>query len=217
MILGLLLFTQLSGACASGDAAATLASVASVESGFDTLAINDNTTGSVFHPTSEDAAQRLAYTLIVKRGHSVDLGLMQVNSANLSRIGLSIKDAFDACHSIAAGAHILKDGYQQALRVAFSRYNTGSPVRGFANGYVHRVEAAGGHLPALNTAASLVDTKPAEVVTAHAAPAVVLDMLHFHQVADSPQGVSNLLSGVAPVVRQQGLVATTGAVLRPAG
>ncbi len=217
MIVGMLLFTQLSASCASGDAVQTLAAVAETESSFDTLVINDNTNGSAYHPASEDAARRLAYTLIVERGHSVDLGLMQINSANLPRIGLSINDAFDACHSIAAGARVLKDGYQQALRVAFSRYNTGSPVRGFANGYVHRVEAAGGHLPALNTAASSVDTKPAEVVAAHAAPAMVLDMLHFHQVADSPQGVSNLLSGVAPVVRQQGLVATTSAVLRPAG
>ncbi len=76
---------------------------------------------------------------------------MQINSANLPRIGLSIGDAFDACRSVAAGARILRDGYQRALRVAFSDYNTGDSVRGFANGYVRRVEAASQSLPAIGT------------------------------------------------------------------
>ena len=151
MLLGMLLFTQISTNCAFGDSVSTLASVAKTESGFDTLAIHDNTSGATFHPASEAQARDLATTLIVNRGHSADLGLMQINSANLPRLGLSITDAFDACHSVAAGARILKEGYQQALRVAFSRYNTGDSARGFANGYVARIEAASQNLPAIGT------------------------------------------------------------------
>ena len=216
MVMEMLLFAQISGKCAHGDSVTTLASVAKVESNFNTLAIHDNTTGITFQPKEEEEAQRLARTLIVDRGHSVDLGLMQINSANFQRIGLSINDAFDACHSIAAGARILKDGYQQALREAFSRYNTGNSVRGFTNGYVHRVELAGSNLPALGSMPSTVDVKPAEA-TAPAVPAVVLDMLHSNQVAAGPQdGPSNLLSGVAPVRAVEIPSQTTAAVPRPA-
>ncbi len=151
MFLEMALFAQVSAACASGDSIPTLASVAKTESEFNTLAIHDNSSSATYRPANEDEARRIARTLIEERGHSVDLGLMQINSANLPRLGLSIDDAFDACHSIAAGARILKDGYQQALRVAFSRYNTGDSVRGFANGYVAKIEAASQNLPAIGT------------------------------------------------------------------
>lgn len=216
MILGMLLFAHISANCDPGDSITTLASVAEAESGFDTLAIHDNSTGETIRPNDEDRARRLARMLIVERGHSVDIGLMQINSANLQHVGLSIDDAFDACHSIAAGARILKDGYRQALREAFSRYNTGNPVRGFANGYVHRVELAGRNLPPLGSIPRTVDTKPTEVA-APAVPVVVLDMLHFNQVAAEPQaGPSNLLSGVAPVRAVETPSQTTAAVPRPA-
>ena len=216
MILGMLLFTQISTACASGDAVSTLASVAKTESGFDTLAIHDNTDGVTFRLTDENEARRTARILIVDRGHSVDLGLMQINSANLPRLGLSIGDAFDACHSITAGARILKEGYRQALRIAFSRYNTGDSVRGFANGYVHRVELAGANLPALGSLPSTFDLKPVTAAVP-AAPVVVLDMLHSNQVAAEPQaGPSNLLSGVAPSHPVEMSSQKTAAVSHPA-
>lgn len=216
MILGMLLFAHISANCASGDSVTTLASVAKAESGFDTLAIHDNTTGDTIRPNDEDTARRLARTLIIERGHSVDVGLMQINSANFQQLGLSIDDAFEACHSIAAGARVLKDGYRQALREAFSRYNTGSPVRGFANGYVHRVELAGSNLPALGSLPSTVDAKPVEVA-APTASVVVLDMLHSNEVATEPKaGPSNLLSGVAPVRAVETSSQTTAAVPHPA-
>ncbi len=221
MILGMMLFAQISATCAPGDSVATLASVARTESGFDTLAIHDNTAGVTFQPTNDDQARALAHSLIVGRRHSVDLGLMQINSANFQRIGLSIDDAFDACRSLSAGARILKDGYQQALRVAFSRYNTGDAKRGFVNGYVRRVEIASASLPALGSLPSTVDAKP---VTAPlpaaplpAAPVVVLDMLHSNQVAVEPQaGPSNLLTGVAPSHAVEMPSQMTAAVQRPA-
>ena len=215
MILGMLLFAKITTACSSGDAINTLASVAKTESGFDTLAIHDNTAGVTFQPANEAKARELARSLIVDRGHSVDLGLMQINSANLLRIGLSIDDAFDACHSIAAGARILRDDYHQALREAFSRYNTGDSARGFANGYVRRVELAAASLPALSPLPSTVYQKPL-VVPAPPVPVVVLDMLHSNQVAAEAQaGPSNLLSGVAPSHAVEMSSQTTAAVPHP--
>ena len=216
MFLGMVLFAQISSSCARGDSVRTLASVAETESGFNTLAIHDNTAGVTFQPKDDAAARSLAHDLIVNRGHSVDLGLMQINSANLRRVGLSIDDAFDACHSLAAGVRILKDDYRQALRTALSRYNTGDRERGFSNGYVRRVELAGEALPMLGSLPS--PDKAQSITTSLALPVVVLDMLHFNQIAAEPHDEpSNLLSGIAPAIRHSGLIAVTDAVQRPAG
>ncbi len=133
MILELAAFLGLAATCAPGVAPETLAAVARAESGFDTLAINVNGPGGGrVRPASAGEAVARARALMAA-GRSVDLGLMQVNSRNLDWLGLSIEDAFDPCRSVAAGARVL---------TAFSGYNTGSPRRGFANGYVARVLAA---------------------------------------------------------------------------
>jgi len=141
-------------ACAPQVAPATLISVARVESGMDPLAIHDNTSGAMSHPTDAPAAA-LTATALIHAGHSVDLGLMQINSANLSALHLTVLAAFDACASLRAGATVLERAYaggstqaeqQRELRIALSRYNTGGATQGFANGYVHRVELIAEHL-----------------------------------------------------------------------
>ena len=149
MILPLALFAQLAATCGPAVHVETLAAVARTESGFNTLAIGDNTAGAAHAPATPAAAVATANALLA-RGHSLDLGLMQINSATLGRLGMTVADAFDPCRSIAGGARVLADGYrpapdgdtQPALARALSRYNTGSPVRGLANGYVARVQAS---------------------------------------------------------------------------
>jgi type IV secretion system protein VirB1 len=157
MILPVALVAHLAGACAPGAAPGTLAAVATAESGFDTLAIRDDTTDAVWRPRRRSEAEALARRLI-GRGHAVDLGLMQIDSANLVRLHLPVSRAFDPCASLAAGARLLTEDYeparprsggeptqaaeQAALLTAFSRYNTGSPTAGFRNGYVARVVKA---------------------------------------------------------------------------
>ena len=160
-------FARLARQCAPNVAASTIAAIARTESGFDPLAIYDNSTGLIARPASTAAAVRIAARLIAA-GHSVDLGLMQVNTRNLPAVGLTLQAVFDPCRSIAAGAAILADDYtggvthaarQAALRVALSRYNTGDPERGFANGYVRRVEVSARRVvPALDVG---IRTKPA--------------------------------------------------------
>jgi type IV secretion system protein VirB1 len=167
--------------CGPSVAPATLASVARVESGFQPLAINDNTTGTKGTPATRDLAVQIA-TKLVAAGHSVDLGIMQINSGNFATLGLTAASAFDPCRSVTAASVILADEYtgggthdeqQSALRIALSRYNTGDAQRGFANGYVHHVElAARDVVPALDvggTAATIDEQK--RPTAASAAPA----------------------------------------------
>ena len=142
---------QLIGACAPTVAPSTMASVLKTESGFDPNVLHVNGAGGGdIHPATKADAIVQAIDLIVVQRKSVDLGLGQVNSGNLSALGMSVADALDPCKNLAGAAKILTAGYtaaaqaqpdpQQALRVALSRYNTGDPSRGFANGYVSKVE-----------------------------------------------------------------------------
>ena len=144
-------FAQLATSCAPHVAVETLAAVARTESGFDALTLHDNATGRSYHPATSGDAIALAVELVTVARHSVDLGLMQINGANLPRLGLTLADAFDPCRNLAAADQVLVSGYaasapgtdtQPALQQALSRYNTGDPAHGFANGYVGRVQAS---------------------------------------------------------------------------
>ena len=70
-------------ACAPGVAPSTIEAIVAVESSGNPLAINVNGVdpSSVPKPKSVEEAVRLALVYI-EQGHTVDLGLMQVNSAN---------------------------------------------------------------------------------------------------------------------------------------
>jgi type IV secretion system protein VirB1 len=175
MMLPLAIVAQLAGSCAPEVAPGTLAAVAATESGFDPLVVYDNTTAQSWRPRSRTEAADLARTLI-GAGHAVDLGLMQIDSANLAWLHLAVSQAFDACASLFAGARVLAADYsptdgdggrsahaaqQAALRVALSRYNTGSPEAGFRNGYVRRVvDAAAQVVPEIDPEAAAAELAP---------------------------------------------------------
>ena len=173
-------FGQLALRCGASVAPSTLASIARTESAFQPLSINDNTTGTSGVPATRDIAIQIASKLL-EAGHSVDIGIMQINSANFARLGLTLEAAFDPCRSVAAAAVILAgdyaggdthEGQQAALRVAISRYNTGDAQRGFANGYVHKVELAARHVvPAIDVGAApaAIDSQPAPAAASAAA------------------------------------------------
>lgn len=138
--------------CTATVAPETVVSIAKTESGLNPLAVHDNATGLSYAPGSANEAIALATGLIRQR-HSVDLGLMQINSANLAVLDLDIPHAFDPCRSMDSGARILSGAFRHALRIALSTYNTGDQRRGIDNGYVARVEAAATTLPALTSPA----------------------------------------------------------------
>jgi len=134
-------------ACAANVAPITLQAVIEVESRGNPLAVHVNGIEAQLVASDVAEAVRLAESYIA-RGYSVDIGLMQVNSRNLQALGLTIRQAFDPCTNISAGATILSADYadasrlkgpgQAALQAALSAYNTGDFVRGFENGYVAR-------------------------------------------------------------------------------
>lgn len=153
-MLDLNLILALSQACAPHAAPETMAAIAWTESRFDPLAIGVNRgPRPARRPRDAADAARLARSLLA-RGANLDLGIAQINSANLDWLGLSVEAAFDPCRNLAAAGVVLRTGYrraegtdpQAALRVALSRYNTGHPERGFRNGYVARVERAAARL-----------------------------------------------------------------------
>jgi type IV secretion system protein VirB1 len=85
----------------------------------------------------------------IARGHSVDMGLMQVNSMHLNRFNASVANMFDACKNIRFGAQILIDCYRlasrrfdhngRALAAALSCYNTGRLTGAKGREYVRKL------------------------------------------------------------------------------
>lgn len=160
---------ELAERCAPTVAPMTMVSIVQVESRGNPLAINVNRAPDPPPARSRQEAIATAERLIAQ-GQNIDLGLAQINSNNLASLGLTVVDAFEPCRNLAASAKLLQASYlaaarlapeQDALRMAFSAYNTGNHRRGFLNGYVAKVEAeaikiapsttasAGAHQPAL--------------------------------------------------------------------
>ena len=145
-------FIALAARCAPAVSAQTLAAVARTESAFDPWALHDNTTGLSENPDNGQTALTDA-SVWVARGDSVDIGMMQINSANLSALNMTVASALDPCISLAGGAEVLQAAFgngnassdaQVALLLALSRYNTGSPLKGIMNGYARKVMANAG-------------------------------------------------------------------------
>lgn len=140
-------FKTLATRCAPSVSVNTLAAVAHTESGNDPWALRDNTTGTSIRPDTLDEAQLDASQLLA-RGDSVDIGLMQINSGNLSALRMTATDALDPCASLTGGAAVLRAAYGSknadtdqnvSLLLALSRYNTGTPFKGIMNGYARTV------------------------------------------------------------------------------
>lgn len=104
------------------------------ESGARPFAIGDNTSRRSYFPATRAGAVALAAALL-RRGHDLDLGYAQINSANLAAYELSIERAFEPCTNVDVGARILRKDYvaarrrfgsgQNALAHALSAYNSG--------------------------------------------------------------------------------------------
>ncbi len=140
--------------CAPNVSPATMTAIVRVESGGNTLALHDNSLNRSFAPS--DTREAVAWTnQLIALGHSVDIGLSQINNANLPRLGLSVSQAFDPCINLRAGGTILGEDYrsashefgpgQYALRRALGAYNTGSIYAG--QGYVNEILEAAGLAP----------------------------------------------------------------------
>lgn len=139
----------LASRCAANVAPQTVLAIVRTESRGEPLAFNVNGARQARRATTEAEVIATARRY-VDAGYSVDLGLGQINSRNMTPLGLTWDTVFKPCTNIAALGRLLTQNFQTAqvgrdpqtaLRVAFSLYNTGSTSRGFFNGYVAKVVA----------------------------------------------------------------------------
>lgn len=147
-------FHELAKRCVPDVSSHTLAAIVKTESGFNPYAIGVNKGAKLSRqPRNHQEAVSTAKSLIAK-GANIDMGIAQINSANLGVVKMSVEQLFDPCQNLKASALILSRNYQgakkmhgdgqKALQAALSAYNTGSFVRGFNNGYVRKVLASAG-------------------------------------------------------------------------
>lgn len=151
MLLALLTLTNLLQSCAPNIGPRTMTAIVHVESGGNRLAVRDNTLDRAFYPKTTTEAVRLAQYLLGKH-HNLDLGISQLNSANLPGLGMSVPQTFNPCDNLRGGATILVGDYrravakfgpgQYALRRAIGAYNTGSLYAG--NMYISMILDAAG-------------------------------------------------------------------------
>ena len=102
----------------------------------------------------------------IKKGYSVDMGLMQFNSKNLNLpifSHLSVEDLFDPCKNIKAGSDVFFLAYEstskslskeERINRALSIYNTGNQELGFKNGYVAKYNSS---VPTMVASSSLLE------------------------------------------------------------
>jgi len=144
-------FLALASECAPAVHHETIAAIVRTESGGNPWTIGINGTEPKVlpeQPSSKEGAVRTA-TQLIQNGYSIDMGLAQINSANLSWLGLTVEQVFDPCTNLRAAAKILTDNYvraskqyaeeQASLAAALSAYNTGDFDSGIANGYVEAI------------------------------------------------------------------------------
>jgi type IV secretion system protein VirB1 len=142
-------FLALALRCGPAVAPDTLLAVARHESRLVPWTLHDNRTGESRSFATREAAEEDGQHRIA-RGHSVDFGLMQVNSGNFGWLGVTANSVLEPCLNVQAGAEVLRRAYAMAverigegpetLRMALSLYNTGDPRAGIVGGYVAAVE-----------------------------------------------------------------------------
>lgn len=200
----LLDLTALMHQCAPAVGITTMRAIIRTESGGEPWIIGDNTDGRVYRFASKAAATSSA-TALIASGHSLDLGLGQINSHNLPALRLTVAQVLDPCTNLAASATVLTAAYQRAVKqygagqkallAAVSAYNTGSLVNGFGNGYVLRVISNAGkpiaiHVP--NLVATATHVNPSASQSPYTAPLTAWARGSGHAAAPNAPSASPL-------------------------
>lgn len=186
-----------------------MAAIVKTESGFKPFAIgvNKSEVKLIRQPANKQEAVTTAKWLI-SNGYNIDMGMAQINSANMKWLGVSIDDLFDPCKNVAAGAKILLNNYidafkkigepQDALRAALSSYNTGNATAGIKNGYVAKVTAASVTVPALlSLAPKAPEQGPPIALVSKLAPSVTPANVRSESSQQSQIGI-NLVASASP-------------------
>ncbi len=141
--------------CAPQVAPVTMTAIVQTESsGWPwTINVNGLPGGSMRFSTKQAAiAAAIRY---IRMGYKVDMGMAQIDSENLSWLGLSVRQVFNSCTNLRAAQRILVGAYRQAgangtqsLNGAFQAYNSGNTS---GDGHYARVvyHQAGVEVPAI--------------------------------------------------------------------
>lgn len=138
----------ITSSCAAQVQPTIVNAIVKTESNFNPFAIGINKGAGRLskQPTNYTEAVTTAKQLLA-RGANIDMGLAQINSSNMTWLGLTVEMAFHPCHNLQAMQTVYLHCLQQAKKGgqgtleqrAWSCYNTGNTKRGFANGYVAKV------------------------------------------------------------------------------
>lgn len=119
--------------CAPEVAPVTMAAIVQTESSGWPWTINVNGMPGGSMRFNDQQAAVAAATRYIRMGYRVDMGIAQVDSENLSWLGLSVQQAFNPCGNLRAAQRILVGAYHQAgangtqsLDGAFQVYNSGN-------------------------------------------------------------------------------------------
>lgn len=144
--------------CSGPVAPGLMALIVAHESGGHPWAINVNNLPNGSMVFQSKAAAVAAAAHYIRLGYKVDMGLSQVDSENLGKLGLNVRQVFSPCVNVKAGAAIFSGAWDGAgvtgytggarLMAALSAYNSGSYGGdwGYAKA-VLRGTAVGGSIP----------------------------------------------------------------------
>lgn len=120
MTYGAVALAYLLASCkASYVAVGTQASIIKVESSNsrgipESNAIHDNTTGASYWPATREQASVLAKSLL-RAGHSLDVGIGQLNNSNFAGIGVGVDDVLDPCINVRVTGELLERDWLEAF------------------------------------------------------------------------------------------------------
>lgn len=169
-------FDQLVSRCAPDVSPVTMHYLVNIESAYQPFSLNINRRSHSQTLNFNDALSAIAMAnKLIQQGENIDMGLGQINSITMQRLGLSVAEIYDPCTNLTTSAEVLKQCYTRALRTypsgqialthALSCYNTGNFKRGLTNGYVAKLQKLAAHhqeiVPELTTEHSEVSTHSA--------------------------------------------------------
>lgn len=123
---------------------AIVQAIVETESSFNPFAIGVNRGSRLTRQPSNFGEAVQTAKRLLEQGANIDMGLGQINSANLQWLGLTVEQAFTPCVNLQTLQHVYlhcynkagKNGLGDRMQRAFSCYNTGNFTKGFFNGYV---------------------------------------------------------------------------------
>lgn len=116
--------------CAASIHPDTVKDIARTESSFNPLAIGVVGGASLYPSSIDDAIKHIER--LKANGKNFSVGLMQINQANVTRYGVTIRQLFDPCKNLAIFEKIITDCYQRGgtLKRALSCYYSGNFITG---------------------------------------------------------------------------------------